>query len=360
LNRPGTGFQTAWTWPEGGVAVLDRVDQDAHPDQVEDVGELLAPHHHLLVDGVVVLGPAAHRGPQLHLLELGVHLLDDLGDVLLAGRLALGRHARDLLVPQRVQGREGQVLQLPLDLVDAEPVGQRGVDLQDLAGLALLVLAVQVADVAHVVEPVGQLDDQHPDVAGHGDDHLADDLGLGRLPALEADAVQLAEPVGDLGHLGPELLADLLQRQQALLERVVQQGGLDRHGVQAQVGHDRGHPQGVGQVRDARGPAAAGVALAGQLEGAPDGGGVGPRVALADPLEQRLHGRLGRQPGVVGPGDGLGGGPFSPATPAPGWGSRSSASPSGTAVGCCCAIVLGPTQVGRPPPPGRSGATCGD
>jgi hypothetical protein len=193
--------------------------------------------------------------------------------------------------------------------VDAEPVGQGGVDLQDLAGLALLVLAVQVADVAHVVEPVGQLDDQHPDVAGHGDDHLADDLGLGRLPTLVADPVELAQPLGDLGHLGPELLADLLPRQQALLDGVVQQGGLHRHGVQAQVGHDRGHPQGVGQIGDARGPAAAGVAPAGQLEGAAHGGGVGPRVALADPLEQRLHGRLGRQPGVIGPGDRLGGGP---------------------------------------------------
>jgi len=90
-------------------------------------------------------------------------------------------------------------------------------------------------------------------------------------------------------------------------DRVVEQGRLHRHGVEAQVGHDRRHPEGMGQVGDAGGPAAPGVALAGQLEGAAHGGGVGPGVALADPLEQRLDVRLRRQPGVIGPGDGPGG-----------------------------------------------------
>jgi hypothetical protein len=44
------------------------------------------------------------------------------------------------------------------------------------------------------------------------------------------------------------------------------------------------------------------VALPGQLEGAADGGRVGPGVALADPLQQRGHVGLGRRPGVVRPG----------------------------------------------------------
>src|SRR5829696_9166692 len=48
--------------------------------------------------------------------------------------------------------------------------------------------------------------------------------------------------------------------------------------------------------------------------------------------------------------------PFSPGAPEPGWGSRSSASPSGTAVGCCCAIVLAPPRsIDRPPAPAGGG-----
>ena len=69
--------------------------------------------------------------------QVGLDLLADAGEVLLAGRGALGDQAHDLVVHLGVEGREGQVLQLPLDGVHAEPVGQRRVDLERLAGLAL-------------------------------------------------------------------------------------------------------------------------------------------------------------------------------------------------------------------------------
>ena len=44
---------------ERAVAVLHRVDDDAHADEVLDLVELLAPHDHLLVDRPVVLRAAA-------------------------------------------------------------------------------------------------------------------------------------------------------------------------------------------------------------------------------------------------------------------------------------------------------------
>jgi hypothetical protein len=39
-------------------------------------------------------------------------------------------------------------------------------------------LLPQGGDRAHVVEPVGELDEDHPQVAGHRDDHLAVVLDL--------------------------------------------------------------------------------------------------------------------------------------------------------------------------------------
>jgi hypothetical protein len=53
--------------PERGVAVLDPVDDDPDAHEVEDVVELLALHHHLLVDGPQVLRSARHLAvdPQL-------------------------------------------------------------------------------------------------------------------------------------------------------------------------------------------------------------------------------------------------------------------------------------------------------
>jgi hypothetical protein len=279
--------------PERGVAVLDRIGEDAHADEVEDVGEFLAAQHHLLVDRVVVLRPAGDLGADLQGLELGIDLVDHLGQVLLALRLALGGHAHDLFVALGVQRGEGQVLQFPLDLVHAQPVGQRRVDLQRLARLALLLLAWQVADVAHVVEPVGQLDQQHADVAGHGDDHLADGLGLGRLAGLEADPVQLGEPVGDLAHLWPELRLDLGHGHRGVLDHVVEQRRDDRGRVQPEVGHDHRHAQRMGDVGQAGLAGLAGVLLAGDLVGAADQHQVGARVAVLHPAEQQLDVWLG-------------------------------------------------------------------
>ena len=90
----------------------------------------------------------------------------------------LRHHLLDLGVLAGVEGGEGQVFQLPAHRLDAQPVGQRSVDLQRLLGLLELLLLAQVAESAHVVQPVGQLDEDHPDILGHGDDHLADVLGL--------------------------------------------------------------------------------------------------------------------------------------------------------------------------------------
>ncbi len=63
LNRPGHRVPPGVDHAERGVAVAVVLDQDADADQVVDVGELAAAHDHLLVDRVVVLGPAGDARP---------------------------------------------------------------------------------------------------------------------------------------------------------------------------------------------------------------------------------------------------------------------------------------------------------
>ena len=66
-----------------------------------------------------------------------------LRDVALALGPLLGDELLDLVVLARVQALEGEVLELPLDRVDPEPVGERRVDLERLAGLLDLLLLRQ-------------------------------------------------------------------------------------------------------------------------------------------------------------------------------------------------------------------------
>jgi hypothetical protein len=123
-----------------------------------------------------------------------------------------------------VQGREAEVFQLPLDLLDPEAVGQRGVDVEGLLGDGPLAGHGHDRDGAHVVQAVGQFDEQHPPVVGHGDEHLADGGGLLGLLGVELQAVELGDAVDDRGDLVAELLGQPLGRDPGVLDGVVQQG----------------------------------------------------------------------------------------------------------------------------------------
>ena len=186
-----------------GIAVADLVAQDPHADQVVDVVEVAALDDHLLVDRPVVLRPALHDGGDLRLAQCGIDLGAHLGQVGVARRRPVGDQTDDLLVLLRVQDRERQVFELPLDGRHAQPMSQRRNDFQRLAGLAGLLLRRQESHRAHVVQPIGDLDHQHPRIAGHRDDHLADGLALGG--GAQHDPVQLGDPVDEMADLVAEL-----------------------------------------------------------------------------------------------------------------------------------------------------------
>ncbi len=156
--------------------------------------------------------------------------------------------------------------------------------------LALLLVARHVAERPHVVQPVGELDDQDADVAGHRDHHLADGLGLGGGAVL--DLVQLGDAVDEGRDVLAELAAQLVQGVGGVLDGVVQQRGADRLGVHAEFGEDRGHREGMGDVRVARLALLVLVPVRGDLVGAFHRPHVRLRVVRADGLDQRFEDRV--------------------------------------------------------------------
>ena len=143
----------------------------------------------------------------------------------------------------------------------------------------------QRVERAHVVEAVGQLDQDHPDVGGHRDHHLAVVLGLLLVAALEGDAGELRDAVDELGDLVAEVLAHVVERRARVLDRVVQQRRADRLGVEAHARADLRHADRVRDELLARLAPLVGVALAGERE------------RLADALEVD---RADRVVGVLG------------------------------------------------------------
>ena len=105
---------------------------------------------------------------------------------------------------------EGQILELVLEALHADAFGERRIDVHGLArDPAALFLRLDAVQGAHVVQPVGQLDQKHPDVLRHGQDQLAEILGVLGLLGLQLKTGQLGHAVDQTRDVPAEDLLDV-------------------------------------------------------------------------------------------------------------------------------------------------------
>ena len=134
--------------------------------------------------------------------------------------------------------RERELLQLVVERVEPQAVGDRRVDLHRLARDAAALRGRHRAEGAHVVQPVGELDQHDAHIARHREQHLAEVLGLRILGRLELDAVELRDAVDQLGHRLAERIGDLVLGDRGVLGDVVEEGRHQRLPVEVPVGQD--------------------------------------------------------------------------------------------------------------------------
>jgi hypothetical protein len=100
-----------------------------------------------------------------------------------------------------VLGGKPELLQLATDRVHPQALGDRRIDLQGFLGNAAALVRAHHAQGTHVVQAVGQLDQDHPDIAGDRQHHLAEVLRLRLGLGLELQVGQLGDAVHQFGHL---------------------------------------------------------------------------------------------------------------------------------------------------------------
>ena len=193
----------------------------------------------------------------IHPLDDGLQKAADEGLTLLLGLLEL---RADVFVVLRFEIFQGDVLQLALQVVEAQLVSDLGVEVQALPALLAVLLAGEDVERTHHLEPVGQLDEDHARVLRVRDDQVAEVRGL-ILGGLDLQLRNVAEPHRDAGHGLAEAVLDVVHQLEKLFARlllvgqahhVVQDG---RHGgVAPQTDlrdDDAGHGRSVVQQRGA-------------------------------------------------------------------------------------------------------------
>ena len=95
---------------------------------------------------------------------------------------------------------------------------------------------------------VGELDQDHAQVAHHRQQHLAEVLGLRFLAALELDLIELGDAIDDLGDVVAEARGDVGLGDRRVFDDVVQDRADDGVGIEVQVGEDFGRRDRMGDV----------------------------------------------------------------------------------------------------------------
>ena len=160
------------------VAGIDRVDNDAEGVDVVHLGEMQTLVAHLVVDAVEMLFAPDHVRNQLLLAQLALDAVLDLGNDFLAVAADLLNHPRQHAVAQRVERLEAELLEFETDRVHAQALGDRRIDFQRLARDAATLGRFQGAQRAHVVQAVGELDENDADIIRHRHQHLLEVLRL--------------------------------------------------------------------------------------------------------------------------------------------------------------------------------------
>ena len=125
------------------------------------------------------------------------------------------------VVAHRIQVAEGEVVEFLVDRVEAQPVGDRGVDVARLAGHALAFGRWHRIERAHIVQAVGKLDQDDPYVARHRQQHLAKILRLRFFVGFKFDAVELGDAVDQFRHRLAELRRDFVLGDGGIFHHVV-------------------------------------------------------------------------------------------------------------------------------------------
>ena len=182
-------------------------------------------------------------------LERALERIAHARDEVLALAALLRDELRERAVVVRLEMLEREVLELPPHLRHTEAVRERRVQVPRLLRDPTALLGRQPVERPHVVQPVGQLDQDDANILRDRQQQLAVVLDLPFLRRVERQISDLRQAIDDLRDLLPELLLDVGDGDGRVLDDIVNQPARDRHRIELQVGEN---PRDLDAVRDER------------------------------------------------------------------------------------------------------------
>ena len=163
---------------------------------------------------------------------------------------------------------ETEVFQFRLDLIQSQAIGKRGVNIKGFACNLILLVGQHGTECTHVVQAVGNLDQDHPDIIRHGEQEFLEVFCLCRSPVTKNTSGDFGQSVDNLCNLGPEDIFDIFYCIIGVLDNIVQQSGTNGSRAKAYfIAYDLRDGNGVHDIRFPRASFDAFMCLIGEIEG---------------------------------------------------------------------------------------------
>ena len=224
-------------------------------------------------------------------------MLFDLRDEQLA---ALGESiepCRHDFVSFRVQLAERQIVELLAHFMHAHTAGEWRVNFKRLFGSAAARFRRHVLKCAHIVQAIGELDQQYAHVVGNRQQQLAEVFRLLCFFGNQIEFFKLGQTLDQSADIMTEKAVDFGAGRLGVLNGVVQQRGGNRRVVKFEVGKNRRNLDRMRKIRIARSAPLLAMGFHGVNVGAIEQRLVGAWVVASHPLDQVVlphHRRLSR------------------------------------------------------------------
>ena len=280
------------------IALGNIADDDPEAENIRKLLEADGLALHLAPNRISALAPARDLGGDTAVAELFGELLFNFGDPAARCRGECFQPLAEHLVGVRIEFAERQILELVAHLLHAHAAGERSVDFKRLVGGAAPRLGRLVRQRAHIMQAIGELDQQNPNIVGDCQEELAQILGLLGLFGHEFEPLQLGQAFDQEPNLVTEHTVDLCPGGVGVLDRVVQERRRNRGVVELEIGEDRGDFEGMRNVRVAGCPLLPAMRAHGIDISPVEKLFVGLRVVLLDLVDQLVLTRLARLAGL--------------------------------------------------------------
>ncbi len=233
---------------EDAVTVVDAFGDHAEGEHIHDVGKRLALYLHLAIDAVEMLFTPADPTTETFLVQPVLHAFADMFDDVLALTTGMDHGTADTLGPHGVIGLEGQIFQFDLQITHAQTGRDGRVDVEGFTRDAALLVGTHRAQGTHVVQTIGELDQDDADILGHRQHHLLKIFRLGLGLGFKLQMGQFGDAIDNIGHRSAKLPFDAGVVDFGIFDHVMQHGRHQALMVHVHAGQNIGNRQWVSHI----------------------------------------------------------------------------------------------------------------